>query len=270
MPFIDWLIDTFVPHFGGTKITKTEVFSLDSHMKQISISGHNTAIRWLPLETGAEPRLILEKEGAGSSDQAIEEYLDRIKIEHHTSGTRTLFSVTQPPRPSGVRLISTRFLLYATAEQIEDFQAQTSNGRIVILPEFKCNLDLRTRNGRIELHSGQGELRLSTSNGRIELGRVKLAGSSNLTTSNGRIVGEIGFSEQGNHVLQTSNGRVDLRLAPDTKGSFDLATYNGSIDFRLGDEIITGRKAVSFSNGDGPSIRVRTSNGSISLVGKTE
>lgn len=269
MAFIDWLIDTFVPYFGGTKITKTEVFPLDSHMRQISISAHNGSIRWLPLEAGAEPRLILEKEAAGSSAEVMEEYLNNVTIERRTSGTRTLFSAAKPPRPSGVRLVTARFILHASPEQIEDFQAQTSNGRIVISAEFNCNLDLRSRNGRIEVHSGQGELRLSNSNGRIELGRVKLTGASNLTTSNGRITGEINFAEQGSHAFQTSNGSVSLRIPADTRGSFDLATSNGKIDFCLGEETITGRRTVAFTNGPGLSIRVRTSNGSISLTDGT-
>ncbi len=266
MPFIDWLIDTFAPHFGGTKITKTETLALDPQMSRISISVHNGFIRWLPLEEGAEPRLVLEKEASGNSAEAIEEYLDQVAIQRHTSGTHTLFTALKPPRPSGVRPVKASFILYASSQQIEDFQAQTSNGRIVISPEFKCNLDLQSRNGRIEVHSGQGEVRLSTSNGRIELGRVRLAGTSTVTTSNGRITGEIDFAEGGNHVFQTSNGSVNLRIPTDTRGSFDLATSNGGIDFRLGKEVITGRRRFSFSNGTKVTLRVRTSNGSISLT----
>lgn len=266
MPFIDWLIDTFAPHFGGAKITKTETLALGSDIRQISISTRNGSIRWFPLEAGAKPRLVMEKEAAGGSTQAVEEYLNKVSIQRHTSGTRTMFSAVKPERPSGVGPVKAGFSLYASPEHIQDFQAQTSNGRITIAAEFKCGLDLRSRNGRIEVHSGQGEVRLSTSNGRIELGRVKLSGTSSVTTSNGRISGEINFTEGGSHLFQTSNGNVSLRLPTDTKGSFDLATTNGRIDFRLGEEAISGRRAFSFSNGTGLSIRVRTSNGSISLT----
>ncbi len=199
MPFIDWLIDTFAPPFWRGKITKTETLALGSDIRQISISTRNGSIRWFPLEAGAKPpRLVMEKEAAGGSTQAVEEYLNKVSIQRHTSGTRTMFSAVKPERPSGgVGPAKAGFSLYASPEHIQDFQAQTSNGRITIAAEFKCGLDLRSRNGRIEVHSGQGEVRLSTSNGRIELGRVKLSGTSSVTTSNGRISGEINFTEGG-------------------------------------------------------------------------
>ena len=266
MSFLDRLIDTFASNFARTTLAKTDVLPITMDIRQISISGSNTSVYWRPLEEGDEPRLVLEKEVAGNSDEALQSCLEQIRLEHHTSGTRQMFNVVMPsPRSSGVHNVSTRLTLYAAPEQVEDFQVQTSNGLIEVTCEFNCNLDLRSRNGRITVQSGSGTLRLSTSNGRIELGRVRLTGPSKFTTSNGMITGHLAGLELGEHVFETSNGRVNLRVPSNTTGSFSLTTSNGSIDFRLGNETMSGRN-ISFNNGPGPSLHVRTSNGSISVT----
>ncbi len=105
-------------------------------------------------------------------------------------------------------------------------------------------LELRTSNGRIELHGMQGSGTLRTSNGEIVLEDAK--GEFDVSTSNGSI--DVRALE-GSATLHTSNGRVTVREAA---GAFDIETSNGSIDF-------TGQMTPGGSN------KMETSNGSVSI-----
>lgn len=265
MQLIDQIIDWLIPHFRSDKISQAEKLPLGPEIRSISLTGYSGAISWMPLELDGTPYVLVEKEVQGSSEEVMQRYLDSMGVEDCSTGSHAVFSAIQPPRPSGVRASQIKFSVYASPDQIDHFQAQTSNGRIQIHTAFTCDLDLRTKNGRIQLSSGSGAVRLSASNGRIELGQIHLTNSSSVITSNGRINGLVTFPPHGQFVFETSNGSIDLEIPEDTKGSFNLSTSNGRTHFSLGDQIITGRKTVVMSHESGPSIGVRTSNGHISV-----
>ena len=265
MHFIDQVIDWLVPYLGSEKVTQVEQLPLDPEIRSISLTGYNGAIRWMPLELGVQPYVVVEKEVQGSSEEVIRPYLDSMSVEDRSTGSHAVFCAIQPPRPSGVRTSQIKFTLYASPDQIDVFQAQTSNGRIQIHTAFTCVLDLRTKNGRIQLSSGSGSVQLSASNGRVELGQIHLTNSSTVTTSNGRISGIVTFPPHGEFVFATSNGSVDLEIPEDTKGSFNLSTSNGRADLSLGHTIIKGQRNIVVSHESGPSIKINTSNGHISV-----
>lgn len=265
MHFIDQVIDWLVPYLGSEKVTQVEQLPLGPAIRSISLTGYNGAIRWMPLELGVQPYVVVEKEVQGSSEEVIRPYLDSMSVEDRSTGSHAVFCAIQPPRPSGVRTSQIKFTLYASPDQIDVFQAQTSNGRIQIHTAFTCVLDLRTKNGRIQLSSGSGSVQLSASNGRVELGQIHLTNSSTVTTSNGRISGIVTFPPHGEFVFATSNGSVDLEIPEDTKGSFNLSTSNGRADLSLGHTIIKGQRNIVVSHESGPSIKINTSNGHISV-----
>jgi hypothetical protein len=265
MHFIDQVIDWLVPYLGSEKVTQVEQLPLDPEIRSISLTGYNGAIRWMPLELGVQPYVVVEKEVQGSSEEVIRPYLDSMSVEDRSTGSHAVFCAIQPPPPSGVRTSQIKFTLYASPDQIDVFQAQTSNGRIQIHTAFTCVLDLRTKNGRIQLSSGSGSVQLSASNGRIELGQIHLTNSSAVTTSNGRINGMVTFPPHGEFVFATTNGSVDLEIPEDTKGSFNLSTNNGHADLSLGRTIIKGQRNIVVSHESGPSIKINTSNGYISV-----
>jgi len=265
MHFIDQVIDWLVPYLGSEKVTQVEQLPLDPEIRSISLTGYNGTIRWMPLELGVQPYVVVEKEVQGSSEEVIRPYLDSMSVEDRSTGSHAVFCAIQPPPPSGVRTSQIKFTLYASPDQIDVFQAQTSNGRIQIHTAFTSDLDLRTKNGRIQLSSGSGSVQLSASNGRIELGQIHLTNSSTVTTSNGRISGIVTFPPHGEFVFATSNCSVDLEIPEDTKGSFNLSTSNGRADLSLGHTIIKGQRNIVVSHESGPSIKINTSNGHISV-----
>ena len=73
------------------------------------------------------------------------------------------------------------------------------------------------------------------------------------------------FPPHGEFVFATTNGSVDLEIPEDTKGSFNLSTSNGRADLSLGHTIIKGQRNIVVSHESGPSIKINTSNGHISV-----
>src|SRR4030095_6354464 len=70
------------------------------------------------------------------------------------------------------------------------------------------DLELRTRNGKIEVEEADGDVVAHTSNGAVELRGVR--GDVDVRTSNGAIHAE---DTEGDLVLKTSNGSVRARVA---------------------------------------------------------
>lgn len=88
-----------------------------------------------------------------------------------------------------------------------------------------------------------------------------------MRTSNGRIAGQVEFSEEGMHLFETRNGAVDLRMPHDTLGSFRATTANGQVEFKLGEDRASGCKQVTIGRSPSPSVTIATANGDISVVG---
>lgn len=252
------------PHgFSGSRVTSTEEYPISPEVNSINLSGFNGTITWVPVDSTSQGKIIAEKIVRGSINVALDKFLNTIKVEDYSSGSNLVLKATRPKHILGVSTSEVRFTVYASPDQIREFRAQTSNGAMTIDADFYGLLDLKTSNGAITLRSGTGEVQLRTSNGSIDLGKVRFTESSSVRTSNGKIEGTVSFPNFGNFTFENSNGRIDLKMPYDTQGSFDLATSNGTVDFRLGSDVITKKRKVFVSRGNYPSIRLKTSNGSI-------
>lgn len=165
-----------------------------------------------------------------------------------------------------------------------DAAVHSSNGALMVTG-VHGNLDLKTSNGAIASDQTAGPLRVNTSNGAV---RVRGAdGTLTATTSNGSMDLQGRFTQVD---AQTSEGSVAMQLLPGSnlQSSSRISTSDGSItlsvprDLRADVQASTsnGRIANSLDlqnstksddsvrgqmNGGGPSLRVRTSNGSIAL-----
>ncbi len=260
------LLIVFSPYgLVGSRVTTKEEYPIGSQVRSISLSGFNGTITWEPVDSFDQAVIVAEKEVRGSLNAAIEKFLGGIKVEDHSTASNLVLRAIQPKRPLGVTSSQVRFTVYAPPEQIREFQGHTSNGSIKINSDFRGLLNLKTSNGSIVLRSGVGEVTLRTSNGNIDLGNIRLTESSSARTSNGRIEGTVSFPSYGSYSFENSNGRIDLRMPHDTVGTFDVSTSNGTVDFRLGRDVVTGQKKVFISRGSRPSIRIKTSNGNISV-----
>lgn len=248
------------------RVRLTEEYVVGSTVESLDLRGFNGSITWVA-SGGPGGRIVVEKEARGLSEGVLREFLQGMEVEKREEGQTLQLRGVYPHVPLGVFAVQIRFTIYAPPEQIRELRAETSNGRIRIEAPFQGRLSLTTKNGRIQLDQGEGEVELRTANGRIEFGKLVLQGSGSILTSNGRIEGQLELKGEGDYRIGTSNGSISLRLPQDSPGSFLVRTNNGRVNFQLGEEQASGRKEVALRRGEGPNVQITTSNGSISVVG---
>jgi DUF4097 and DUF4098 domain-containing protein YvlB len=124
----------------------------------------------------------------------------------------------------------------------------------ISLPE-SLYVDLETSNGKMKAAGHQNGLHLMTSNGEIEI--AKTAGDAELETSNGAIQVD---RHTGDITGKTSNGEVDAKVVM-VKTETDTDTTYGHCIF----ESSNGRITLAVPDTVGAQIRLRTSNGDISV-----
>jgi DUF4097 and DUF4098 domain-containing protein YvlB len=132
-------------------------------------------------------------------------------------------------------------------ENVEgDIEVQSSNAR-VCCTDCRGRLLARSSNGKIEVSAHRGAIDAATSNGLIRASLAELRGPVVLATSNGRIVLELPEAVDADVDLRVDNGIIR------NQRSLDRCTHSSG-----------GRLAGALGRGGAP-IKVRTSNGSISL-----
>ena len=241
-----------------------EEYPISSEISAIDILGFNGSITWVEI-SGKGSRIVVEKQAQGFNVAALRDVLQNLVVEDHSANEKVVLKATQSERPFGVSSVQTRFIVYASPEQIREFKAQTSNGSIKIEVPFTGKLQLTSGNGAIRIESGAGEVNLRTSNGSIGFGQLKLENSSSMRTSNGSISGGLELPTHGEYLFSTSNGSVKLRLPHDAPGSFRVRTSNGRVKFSLGEDQITGKKDLLIQRGHSPAVNISSSNGSITV-----
>jgi DUF4097 and DUF4098 domain-containing protein YvlB len=145
----------------------------------------------------------------------------------------------------------------------DDINAQVTYD--VTVPR-NMNVDVENTNGGIYLSDVTGKHELDTTNGKISVERC--SGSLDASTTNGGIEAELTRVSKGTPMrFETTNGRIVVAVPADFAADIDAATTNGSIRTdlpvatrRAGDNSLRGT-----INGGGTSLRMRTTNGGISL-----
>lgn len=254
-----------VPGLASPLVT-VERYPVTGDIVSVELSGYNGTIEFSPIPPDQAGYVEVEKRVGGFSAPAMERYLEEITIEQQQRGSYLTLATKQPRSILGVTSSSVSFTLYAPVEQIKEFRARTSNGKIHV-PAFDGKLDLRTSNGQISLKSVQGIVDAHTSNGAIDILDVSLTGSSSFRTSNGRIGATVRLAPGHRYAFETSNGAIELRIPTTTEGRFDLTTSNGSCTVSLGEYYLEGRRLNLQKGEASTSIRVSTSNGNIVLEG---
>ena len=142
---------------------------------------------------------------------------------------------------------------------------RSSNGSICV-DDIQGDVDVQTSNGKVSCSCTCGRLLARSSNRKIEIGDHQ--GSVDAMTSNGSIHASVEGIGPDGLVLATSNGRIVVELPEKVDADVDLRVENGVIrnhrklDGNSGER--TGRVRGRLGRGGVP-IRLRTSNGSISL-----
>jgi len=147
------------------------------------------------------------------------------------------------------------------------FHAQSSNGSVRV-EDVVGDVDITTANAKVMCDCTVGRLVARSSNGKIWVGDHR--GALDASTSNGLIHAHLHELVKEGVSLATSNGRIVLELPSEPDAEVDVRVDNGVIrsDFELGgpggNEGSNGRVRGRLGRGGAP-IRLRTSNGTISL-----
>lgn len=128
------------------------------------------------------------------------------------------------------------------------------------------NVDVENTNGSVQASGLSGRLELETTNGRIDVERC--SGALEAATTNGSISAELTQVTKGQPLrFETTNGRIEVVLPPTVALDVDASTTNGGIktDLPIATRSVDRNSLRGTINGGGTSLRLRTTNGSISI-----
>jgi hypothetical protein len=241
---------------------------------------HNTNGRTTVIgEEREDIEVQVAKTARAESADAARELLDEIRLIHDLAGEALELDVEVPRKwnrrghanlelhvPRGMSLdVKISNGKVAVASLSGRVRARSSNGSVTI-DDVVGDIEIATTNAKVCCAATRGRLVARSSNGKIELHEHR--GSVDASTSNGMI--RVSMEEVGKAGIQlaTSNGRILLELPEEVDADVDIRVDNGVI---RNDRTLC--KATRATNGQvrgqlglgGPLIKLRTSNGSISL-----
>jgi DUF4097 and DUF4098 domain-containing protein YvlB len=242
---------------------------------------HNTNGRAIVIgEERDDIEVQIAKTARAESADAANELLDEIRLMHDTGGDGSLELDVEVPRkwnrrghanlelrvPRGTSVdVAVSNGKIAVSSLSGRVRARSSNGSVTI-DDVRGDIEVATTNAKVCCAGTCGKLVARSSNGKIELDEHR--GSVDASTSNGLIRVSMGEIGKAGVLLATSNGRILLELPEEVDAEVDIRVDNGVI---RNDRVL--RKATRATNGQvrgqlgagGPLIKLRTSNGSISL-----
>lgn len=219
-----------------------------------------------------------DKVARAECSEAAEELLESIRLIHGNGHALDL-EVDMPrkwnrrghvnldlrvPRGTSVEIIASNGRIGITSLRAA-VRARSSNGAVDIC-DVVGDVEIATSNAKVCCCDTKGRLVARSSNGKIEL--EDHCGSIDASTSNGLIrVSMDAMGEEGVQ-LATSNGRIVLELPEKVDGEVDIRVDNGVI--RNDRKLCKATRERSGQlrgrlGGGGAPIKLRTSNGSISL-----
>jgi hypothetical protein len=219
------------------------------------------------------------KTARAESEEAAQRLLGRIHVEVDDEGGHLALEVDVPKRwnrhgsahlevrvPRGLRVGVFSSNGAVSIEGLRgDVVGRSSNGSICV-EDVRGDVDVQTSNGKVCCSCTCGRLTARSSNRKIEIGEHE--GSVDAMTSNGLIHASVESLGPDGLILSTSNGRIVVELPEKVDADVDLRVDNGVIrnhrDLEGASGERTGRLRGRLGRGGVP-IRLRTSNGSISL-----
>jgi hypothetical protein len=241
---------------------------------------HNTNGRTLVIgEERADIEVHAAKTARAESAEAAHGMLDEIRVLHSMAGDALELEVEVPRKwnrrghanlelrvPRGTNLdVAVSNGKIAVEGLRGRVRARSSNGSVTI-DDVVGDIEVATSNAKVCCAATCGKLIARSSNGKIELDQH--SGSVDASTSNGLI--RVSMDEIGKAGVQlaTSNGRILLELPDEVDADVDIRVDNGMIrnDRTLRTSTRAGNGQVRGQLGSGgPLIKLRTSNGSISI-----
>lgn len=190
-----------------------------------------------------------------------------IKVLEHQNGDRVEIEVRYPHHVFNVQIGSSRVDVEIHMPREGRVDLHTGDG-FIELANFKGDMELESGDGHQEINSVDGNLRARTGDGHIRAsGRFD---SLDLNTGDGRIEARVlsGSAMASGWTIQTGDGSVSLQLPSNFAADLDLHTSDGHINVdlpvtvegRMGDRNVRGK-----INGGGKLLTVHTGDGSITI-----
>jgi hypothetical protein len=224
-------------------------------------------------------QLTIHKTARAESSEAAEALLREIRLQIDDLGERLDVEVEIPRRWNRrgsanlcIKLPRRMEVWVAAANGRVDVEgirggvhARSTNGSAKV-SDVVGDVEVGTTNAKVSCCGIQGSLTARSSNGKIEIDQHR--GSVDASTSNGLIRASLDAVGAGGVLLCTSNGLIVLDLPDDVDADVDMRVDNGIIRNdreldQMGRE--TGGRVAGRLGAGGKSIKLRTSNGSISL-----
>jgi DUF4097 and DUF4098 domain-containing protein YvlB len=219
-----------------------------------------------------EVQVVADKEVKAKTDDVARKAMQQVQIQVNKGSGRLDIVTKLPKRDNGLFEwmagnnvnINVKYQVKVPRNAVLDIE--TVNGG-VRLAGTHGKADVETTNGALAIDGVHGNLRLGTTNGSISVARS--AGAVEAETTNGSIEVELTEVPDGSDLdFETTNGSVTVRLPRDIRVSLDAATSNGRVssDFDVdGADSKSKRRLSGDINGGGGKLRVRSTNGSVSI-----
>lgn len=230
-------------------------------------------------EDRSDIEVRITKTARAESSDAAERMLEQIHLVSEENGDALELEVEVPSRWNrrGCARIEVRLPreirveLTAVNGRIEieglrsSVRARSSNGSACIT-DMVGDIEITTSNAKVCCSKTCGKLVARSSNGKIEIEEHR--GSIDASTSNGLIRAALDAVGKHGVSLATSNGRIVLELPEQVDAEVDVRVDNGTIrndrTLEHSNRDTNGRLRGRLGSGGAP-IKLRTSNGSISL-----
>ncbi len=248
-----------------SQMARVKEYHVQPRVTTIELSSFLGSIKWIPITSQEQARIIVEVIADGVSQTGVRNALLQVRIVENIRPSSILLEARRPALPSGVDYVEVNYTVYAPPGQFRQFKAQTAHRPIEIVSGFNAELTLINHNAPITLHSGRGAVNLQTTHAPIMLGKLDLAFSSQVQADHGAISGVVSFPPQGSFLFKTTNAPIELRVPQNTLGTFYLSSTLGAIDFQLGDDIYNGSIGTSVEGSAEPVISIITSNSTITV-----
>jgi len=228
-----------------------------------------------------EMHIAAKKRVRHSSRETAEKYARKIEIAVETKGNALEVRTVMPRQQQDwdwvewffsldwlfegfVREASVSYEVFTPRRM--DTELVSTNGGIQI-GAMEGRAALRTTNGAVHAEGAKGELLGRTTNGAIRL--VNLAGGCDVASTNGKITAEFMALGSPGCALHTTNGAIHITLPENVHADLEASTSNGSVTSALPLAVqgkISAHRMGGKINGGGPPLKLRTTNGSITIA----
>lgn len=217
---------------------------------RVEVENVNGRIEIQP-SAGDQVEVRAEKIGKGPTDDAAKRALARITIEERTD-ERTVRLSTKVEGSGGFNRGGTEVKYFVRVPAGVSVKVDTTNGAIVA-DNLEAGLSAETVNGSIKGRGLAGEVSATTINGAVDIEMTRLA--------------------DGGVSIETTNGGIDVTLPRDAAATVSARLANGRIttsDLPIETTSTDTRRRLDGTlNGGGPRVRLETTNGGISIRGRS-